>query len=81
MKYRKFGKLDWEVSTLGFGTMRLPSLQNNQSQIDELESIRMMRYAFDHGINYVDTAYNYGGGKSEIAVGKALKDGYRKKVR
>ncbi len=81
MKYRKFGKLDWEVSTLGFGTMRLPSLQNNQSQIDELESIRMMRYAFDHGINYVDTAYYYGGGKSEIAVGKALKDGYRKKVR
>jgi predicted aldo/keto reductase-like oxidoreductase len=61
--------------------MRLPALATDKNQIDETESIRMMRYASDHGVNYVDTAYGYGGGKSEIVVGKALKDGYRKKVK
>jgi predicted aldo/keto reductase-like oxidoreductase len=81
VKYRKFGKLDWKVSALGFGAMRLPIVGNDASKIVESEAIRMMRYAFDHGVNYVDTAYVYHGGKSEGVVGKALQDGYRQKVK
>jgi len=81
MKYRKFGKLDWEGSVLGFGAMRLPLTDQNPANVDEAESIQMIRYAIDHGVNYVDTAYYYHDGRSETTVGRALQDGYREKVK
>ena len=81
MKYRRFGKLDWEVSVLGFGAMRLPVIAEKPSQVDEPEAIRMVRHAIDHGVNYVDTAYPYHEGQSELVMGKALQNGYRDKVK
>jgi len=80
MQYRPFGKDGWKISALGFGAMRLPMLPDGKTA-DEKESIRIMRYGIDNGINYVDTAYFYHGGVSEVIVGKMLKDGYRKKIR
>ncbi len=83
MKYRKFGRLDWSASVLGFGCMRLPTNDGNpmSGNINEKETIKMIHYSIDNGINYFDTAFVYHGGMSEIVAGKALKDGYRKKIK
>jgi predicted aldo/keto reductase-like oxidoreductase len=80
MNYRPFGRLNWQASALGFGCMRLPVVDGNPEAIDTPLAIEMIRSGIDGGINYIDTAYPYHGGKSEPLVGLALKDGYRQKV-
>ncbi len=78
MHHRTLGKTGIEISILGFGVLRLPV--KGRGKIDVEESIKIIRKSIDGGINFVDTAFNYHNGKSEIILGQALKDGYREKV-
>lgn len=78
MKYRPFGRLDFKVSALGFGSMRLPT---KDGAIDEAKATEMFQYAIDNGVNYIDTAYPYHGGQSEAFLGRLLKSGYRDRVK
>ena len=80
MQYRKMGSLDWEVSALGFGCMRLPQRRLNRMRAETDESIRIIRHGIDLGVNYIDTAWPYHLGDSERIVGQALQDGYRERV-
>ena len=80
MQYRDFGNSGVKVSALGFGAMRLPQERiKGKSQIKQEKSVEIIQRAFELGVNYVDTAYNYNEGESELAVGKALK-GWRERV-
>ncbi|MDD3586842.1 MAG: aldo/keto reductase [Thermoguttaceae bacterium] len=78
MQYRNFGKTGEKVSVLGFGCMRLPT--RSDDTIDERLTETMLKYAIDHGVNYIDTAYPYHKGESENVVGRVLEGEYRKKV-
>ncbi|MFH1086577.1 MAG: aldo/keto reductase, partial [Chloroflexota bacterium] len=79
MQSRTFGRTGTQVSALGFGCMRLPTL-GAPEKIDEPEATRLVHYAIDDGVNYVDSGYGYHGGESERFLGRALQGGYRQKV-
>ena len=86
MQYRRFGKLDFRPSALGFGAMRLPILDGpdgrpDHSRIDYPAATAMLHRAVDGGVNYVDTAWMYHGEQCEAWVAAALQGGYREKVK
>lgn len=70
MQIVDYGKTGIKTARFGLGCMRLPE---EQAKADEI-----VRYAIDHGVNYLDTAYIYK--NNEEKVGKALEGGYREKA-
>ena len=87
MLYRKLGRTGVDVSVLGFGCMRLPVIDNNQTRIDYELATNMLHHAIDNGVNYIDTAWFYHGtgftgpgGESEPFVGHALSGQWRDRV-
>ncbi|MFZ0815325.1 MAG: aldo/keto reductase [Candidatus Sulfotelmatobacter sp.] len=72
--YRVLGHTGEKVSLIGIGGYHIGMGS------DEQESIRIIRTALDGGINFLDNCWDYNGGVSEERMGKALRDGYRKKA-
>ena len=77
MQYRPMGLTGVKVSALGFGMLRLPM---KGSHVDFDQSVEMVHRAIEGGVNYIDTGRVYMGGESELAVGKALANGWRDRV-
>jgi predicted aldo/keto reductase-like oxidoreductase len=71
---RPLGRTGEKVSAIGLGGYHI-ALQR-----DEELSLRIIRSAIDRGITFLDNCWDYNGGESEMRMGKALRDGYRKKV-
>ncbi|KAJ3669893.1 hypothetical protein LUZ60_010217 [Juncus effusus] len=74
----KLGSQGLEVSKLGFGCMGLSGAYN--SPVSDEDGIAVIKYAFDNGITFFDTADIYGPHTNEILLGKALKHLPREKV-
>jgi aryl-alcohol dehydrogenase-like predicted oxidoreductase len=70
LNYRTFGRTGWQISEIGFGAWQIGG---DWGKVDDKTSIDTLHYAFDKGINFVDTAELYGNGHSEEVVGAALK--------
>ncbi|SBV91357.1 4Fe-4S binding domain protein [uncultured Eubacteriales bacterium] len=70
MEMRNFPGIRSEVSLLGFGGMRFPTLEDGT--IDATAAAVMLERALAAGVNYFDTAYSYHGGKSETFMGSVL---------
>ena len=76
MLYRLNSANEDKLSILGYGCLRFPK---KGAGIDQEKAEEQMKIAIEHGVNYFDTAYTYGG--SEACLGKFLAKGYRDKVK
>lgn len=77
MEKRKLGRSPIEVSAVGLGLMSMSGVYGNA---DDEESIGVIHYAIDQGINHLDSSDMYGWGHNETLLGRALKGGYREKA-
>jgi aryl-alcohol dehydrogenase-like predicted oxidoreductase len=69
MRYRTFGRTGWQVSEIGYGMWGMAGWTGS----DDDESLRALDRALALGCRFFDTAWAYGGGKSEQLLGQALR--------
>lgn len=76
MKYRRFGKTDWQVSEIGYGMWGMAGWTGS----DDDESMTSLQRSVDLGVNFFDTAWGYGEGHSEALLGRLIKQNHDKKL-
>ncbi|MBX3192342.1 MAG: aldo/keto reductase [Labilithrix sp.] len=74
MPRRPLGRTGVNVSIVGLGGFHVGGVA------DEVESVRLVRSAIDRGVTFMDNCWDYHDGRSEERMGKALRDGYRKRA-
>tara|TARA_R110002051_G_scaffold64139_1_gene116742 strand:+ start:23768 stop:24739 length:972 start_codon:yes stop_codon:yes gene_type:complete len=76
MKYRRFGRTDWQVSEVGYGMWGMAGWTAS----DDAQSAKSLDLAVENGINFFDTAWGYGEGHSEELLGELVKRHPSKKI-
>jgi len=76
MKYRRFGRTNWQVSEIGYGMWGMAGWTGS----DDAESLASLQRSIDLGCNFFDTAWAYGDGHSEMLLGKAVRANPNKKL-
>lgn len=76
MKYRKFGRLAWDVSEIGYGMWGMAGWKGS----DDSESEKSLDLAVEQGVTFFDTAWGYGEGHSEYLLGRLIKRHPDKKI-
>ncbi|HYE13388.1 MAG TPA: aldo/keto reductase, partial [Pyrinomonadaceae bacterium] len=70
MRYRRFGRTGWQVSEIGYGMWGMGSWSGS----DDEESMNSLRRAVELGVNFFDTAWAYGEGRSEALLGRLVRE-------
>ena len=84
MKYRRFGKLEWEISEVSLGLLRKEEAIAGLDAVTRPERVKAIRYAIDRGVNYVNMGYPFyfkNPQKECEYVTEALDDGYHNKIK
>src|SRR4051812_7383154 len=76
MQYRKFGRVGWQVSDMGYGMWGMAAWSGS----DDEESLQSLQRAVDLGCNFFDTAWVYGNGHSEHLLGELIRANPGKKL-
>ena len=69
MNYRMLGRTGWQVSDISFGAW---AIGGSWGDVDDAESLDVLRTALDLGVNFIDTADVYGDGRSERLIAQVL---------
>mgnify|MGYP003640915115 CR=1 FL=1 len=76
MKYRKFGRTNWQVSEIGYGMWGM----GGWTESDDQQSAKSLDLAVEEGVNFFDTAWGYGEGHSEELLGQLVRRHPDKKI-
>ena len=76
MKYRRFGRTDWQLSEIGYGMWGMAGW----TESDDAQSAKSLDLAVEKGVNFFDTAWGYGEGHSEELLGQLVRRHPQKKL-